>query len=420
MYALVDCNNFYASCERVFRPDLKHVPIAVLSNNDGCIIARSAEVKAIGLKMAKPVFQLWDVIHKNNIQIFSSNYALYGDLSSRVMNTLEDLAHHVEVYSIDEAFLDLREFKKNFDLNEFGHQIKNTVYQNVGLPVCVGIAPIKTLAKLTNHAAKKYKGTKGVVYLDDKERIKKLLNLVPVEDVWGVGRRIGKRLTDMGVYSALDLAEANPKLMRKCFSVNMEKTVLELNSVPCYQLEEAPATKQQIICSRSFSERVLDYQSMKESICTYTAKAMEKLRQEKQYAKVLTVSIRTSLLSKNDRQYSNSITGQLQIGSNDTRDFIELAMQLLPKIWRPGYRYAKAGVMLCDFYDSSNHQHDLFDITTQKVRNPELMRVMDELNKNSTATLFFAGEGLRKGWKMKQDYLSPAYTTRWKDIPVVK
>ncbi|BCE02635.1 translesion error-prone DNA polymerase V subunit UmuC [Marinicellulosiphila megalodicopiae] len=420
MFALVDCNNFYASCERLFRPDLKYTPIAVLSNNDGCIIARSAEVKALNINMAQPVFKLRHLIQKHGIVCFSSNYPLYADLSARVMQTLEELACEVEVYSIDEAFLNLNGFEKNSDITEFGLQIKHTVYKHVGLPVCVGIAPTKTLAKLANHAAKKYPATKSVVYLDSQKRIQKLLALVAVKDVWGVGRKISKKLNDIGIYTAKNLADSDPKLMRKIFSVNIEKTISELNGIVCFKLDEVPNTKQQIICSRSFSERVLDYQSMREAMCSYTVRAVEKLRQEKQSAKVISISLRTSALSKNDKQYANSITGKLQIASDDTRDFIELVSQLLPRIWRDGYRYAKAGVMICDFYGQVIHQEDLFEPTTQKTRHPNLMKVLDEINQTGIGKVSFAAEGLQKGWSMKQQMLSPAYTTRWSDLAWVR
>ena len=280
----------------------------------------------------------------------------------------------------------------------------------------MGIAPTKTLAKLANHGAKTYKATNGVVYLNNSVRIKNLLALVSVDKVWGIGRKISKKLNDIGIYSALDLANADPKHMRKLFSVNIEKTVSELNGIPCLALEEVPNTKQQIICSRSFSERVLDFQSMREAICSYTVRAIEKLRLEKQHAKVITISLRTSSLSIHDKQYANSITGKLQIPSDDTRDFTELASQLLTKIWRDGYRYAKAGVMISDFYDQVIHQKDLFETSIQKTRNPDLMKVLDHINQSGLGKVSFAAEGLQKGWTMRQELLSPAYTTRWTDL----
>src|SRR5690554_1200098 len=329
IFALVDCNNFYASCERLFRPDLAGKPVLVLSNNDGCVVARSAETKALGIKMGVPVFQIKDLIRQHNIQVFSSNYPLYADLSSRVMRTLETLAPRVEMYSIDEAFLDLTGIESVCGLEDFGRQVKSTVEQWTGISVCIGIAPTKTLAKLANHAAKKYPATGGVVDLTSRERQQKLLAITPVNDVWGVGSRLSKRLERINVKSALDLANCPTPTIRNLFSIVLERTVRELNGEPCLELEEVPATKQQIMCSRSFGSRITTLEQMSEAIAQYTARAAEKLRQENQQAKVLTVFVQTSQFKESERAYSNSVTGELVTPSSDTRELNALAMQLL-------------------------------------------------------------------------------------------
>ena len=420
VFALVDCNNFYASCEKLFRPDLKNVPLVVLSNNDGCVVARSKEAKALGIKMAVPVFQIQEQIQQHGIQLFSSNYALYADLSCRFMTILEGLAPRVEVYSIDEAFLDLSGLGSAVSLLEFGQNIKDTVAQWVGLGVCVGIAPTKTLAKLANHAAKKYPATGGVVDLTQPERQQRLLAITPVTDVWGVGRRLGNRLEIMGIKTALDLAKCAPATIRNSFSIVLERTVRELNGESCLELEELPPTKQQIMCSRSFGSRITTLGQMSEAIAQYTARAAEKLRQENQQAKMLTVFVQTSQFKESSKVYSNSTTGELVLPSDDTRDLNELAMQLLKRIWREGYSYNKGGVMLSDFYDQNTYQPGLFDDVTKRPNSTKLMAVVDEINQSGLGRVFLARQGMHSAWGMKRDHLSPAYTTRWTDLPTVR
>ncbi|WP_282960971.1 Y-family DNA polymerase [Vibrio alginolyticus] len=297
VFALVDCNNFYASCEKLFRPDLKDTPVVVLSNNDGCVVARSREAKLLGIKMGVPVFQIKAEMQRHGILAFSSNYALYADLSSRVMRTLEEMAPRVEVYSIDEAFLDLTGIESALSLVEFGQQVRERIGHWIGITVCVGIAPTKTLAKLANHAAKKYPATQGVVDLTNPDRQRRLLALVPVDDVWGVGRRLSKRLNALGITTALDLANASPRAIRDQFSVVLERTVRELNGDSCIELEEIPPAKKQIVCSRSFGVKVTHFELLREAVCEYATRATEKLRKEQQQAKVLTVFIRTGFVA---------------------------------------------------------------------------------------------------------------------------
>lgn len=420
VFALVDCNNFYASCEKLFRPDLKDTPVVVLSNNDGCVVARSREAKLLGIKMGVPVFQIKSEMQRHGILAFSSNYALYADLSSRVMRTLEEMAPRVEVYSIDEAFLDLTGIESAISLVEFGQQVRERIGHWIGITVCVGIAPTKTLAKLANHAAKKYPATQGVVDLTNPERQRRLLALVPVDDVWGVGRRLSKRLNALGITTALDLANASPRAIRDQFSVVLERTVRELNGESCIELEEIPPTKKQIVCSRSFGAKVTQFELLREAVCEYATRATEKLRKEQQQAKVMTVFIRTSPFKDNEPQYSNSASGELLIPSCDTRDFIELANHLLKRIWKDGFRYAKAGVMLSDFYDPGMFQPGLFDDVSTRANSQQLMSVLDTINQSGAGKVFFAGQGTKKDWSMKREHLSPAYTTRWDQLPRVK
>lgn len=417
MFALVDVNSFYASCETVFRPDLRGKPVLVLSNNDGCVIARSAEAKALAIPMGAPYFKLRDDIRRHRIHVFSSNYALYADMSSRVMTTLEQMAPCVEVYSIDEAFLDLTGVRNCMVLENFGREVRETIKRNTHLTVGVGIAQTKTLAKLANHAAKKWKQTGGVVDLSNIDRQRKLMALVPVEDVWGVGRRISKKLNAMGITTARDLAEQSTWIIRKHFNVVLERTVRELRGESCLALEEFAPTKQQIVCSRSFGSRITEYTDMRQAVCAFAERAAEKLRKERQYCRQIAVFIRTSPHADGEVFYGNQATGKLLTPSNDTRDIIRVAMDTLERIWVDGHRYMKAGVMLGDFYSQGVAQLSLFDEYRPQANSEALMRVVDGLNQSGKASLFFAGQGIQKSWSMKRDMLSPAYTTRVSDLP---
>lgn len=420
MFALVDVNSFYASCESVFRPDLRGKAVIVLSNNDGCVIARSAEVKKLNIPMGAPYFQLKDEIKKHNIHVFSSNYALYADMSNRVMSILESMAPSVEIYSIDEAFMDLSGIRNCRDLDEFGHEIRQRVKQEAHLTVGVGIAPTKTLAKLANYAAKKWTKTGGVLDLSNAERQRKLMSLVPVEEVWGVGRRISRKLNTMGIITAKDLSEQSTWIIRKHFNVVLERTVRELRGEPCLQLEEFAPVKQQIICSRSFGTRITEFIAMRQAVCAYAERAAEKLRGERQYCRQITVFIRTSPHAAGETFYGNQATGILLTPSNDTRDIIHVAMDMLEGIWRDGHRYMKAGVVLGDFFSQGVSQLNLFDEYSPHANSEALMRVVDGLNQSGKGKLWFAGQGIRKSWAMKRDMLSPAYTTRYSDLPVAK
>lgn len=420
MFALVDVNSFYTSCETVFRPDLQGKPVVVVSNNDGCIISRSAEAKELGIGMASPYFKLQDELKRQQVQVFSSNYALYADMSRRVMTILEEMAPRVEIYSIDEAFLDVTGVRSCIDLAVFGREIRKRLLRETGLTVGVGIAPTKTLAKLANYAAKKWPGTGGVVDLSNVDRQRKLLALVPVSDVWGVGRRISKKLNLMGIETALHLADCSNWVVRKHFNVVLERTSRELRGEPCLGLEEFSPTKQQIICSRSFGSRITEYGDMHQAICTYAERAAEKLRAEKQFCCYISVFIRTSPHAQGEVFYGNQSSGKLMIPSNDTRDIIRVATEALGRIWISGYRYMKAGVMLSDFFNQGVAQLNLFDDYQPRPNSAALMKVVDKLNRSGRGSVWFAGQGTNKSWTMKREMLSPCYTTRYSDLPIVK
>ncbi len=421
MFALCDVNSFYASCETVFRPDLKGRPVVVLSNNDGCVIARSPEAKPF-VKMGEPYFKQKDMFRRHGIIAFSSNYELYADMSNRVMTTLEELSPRCEIYSIDEAFCDLTGVRNCRDLTDFGREIRETVLRRTHLTVGVGIAQTKTLAKLANHAAKQWqRQTGGVVDLSNLERQRKLMALLPVDEVWGVGRRISKKLETMGIKTVLQLADTDIRFIRKHFNVVLERTVRELRGEPCLGLEEFAPVKQEIVCSRSFGGRITEYYEMRQAICSYASRAAEKLRGEHQYCRFISAFVKTSPFALNEPCYGNSATVKLLTPTQDSRDIITAATKCLDAIWRDGHRYQKAGVMLGDFYSQGVAQLNLFDDNAPRQNSEKLMEVLDHLNaKDGRGTLYFAGQGIQTAWQMKRQMLSPRYTTRFSDLPVVR
>ncbi|KAA6093781.1 translesion error-prone DNA polymerase V subunit UmuC [Pantoea sp. B_9] len=422
MFGLADVNSFYASCEALFRPDLRGRPVVVLSNNDGCVIARSAAAKKLGIKMAAPWFQIKNEGYPEKIHVFSSNYALYHSLSNRVMMALEEMTPKVEQYSIDEMFLDLTGIDGCEDFEHFGRRLRAHVLATTGLTVGVGMGPTKTLAKSAQWASKEWPQFRGVLALtpDNPKRTATLLDNQPVEEIWGVGRRIGRRLNLMGIENALQLSRAHPALIRKNFSVVLERTVRELNGESCIPLEEFAPAKQQIVCSRSFGERITTKVAMQEALCQYAARAAEKLRNERQFCRRISVFIRTSPHAQGEIFYGNSAGENLTLPTQDTRDVIEVAMRSLDRIWLEGRRYMKAGIMLDDFTPDGVSQLNLFDEDKPRANSAELMKVLDGINQSGLGSLWFAGQGVNTEWKMKREMLSPAWTTRWSDIPVAR
>jgi len=420
MFALVDVDSFYASCEMVFRPDLRGRPVVVLSNNDGCVIARNHEAKLLEIPMGAPYFKMKSQFERHQVAVFSSNYALYGDMSQRVMTLLEELSPAVYQYSIDEAFVNLSGIHRTEELEAFGRHVRSTLLQCTGLTVGVGIGPTKTLAKLANYAAKRWPKFEGVVDLSLQARQRKLLAKVAVGEIWGVGRRMAKKLNDMGITTALELAEMPASLIRKHFSVVMERTVRELRGESCLELEEYMPTKQQIISSRSFSQKVSEYGPMREAICSHAVRAAERLRAQHQYCRYVSVFLKTSPFAGNDVYYGNDAGTEIHIPTQDSRDIVAAAVKCLETIWREGHRYQKCGVMLGDFFSRGVAQLGLFDDYRPRANSEQLMEVLDFVNRREKGRLWFAGQGITRSWEMKRHRLSPAYTTRFSDLLRVK
>ena len=412
-FALIDCNSFYASCERVFRPDLQRVPIVVLSNNDGCVIARSADAKPF-VKMGEPFHKIRGELERNGILAFSSNYALYGDISERVMTVIESLVPALEVYSIDEAFADLEGIG---DRERLGRVIRSRVLQLTGIPTGVGIATSKTLAKLANAAAKKWqRQTGGVVDICDTVRRDKLLRVMPVDEVWGVGRRMNEHLTAMGIKTAWDLSQADAQTLRRKFSVVVEKTARELRGISCLNLEDAAPPKQEICSSRAFGQRLYEVEPIREAVASYATRACEKLRAQDSFCKRVRVGIRTGMFNPDEAKYSKGMVIELPYPSDDTRIVINAALQGLEVIFRPGYAYAKAEIMLMDLRQRGEFSGDLFS-DEQPETSDRVMGVMDDINARwGRGTLRPARVPLSPGWGMKRELKSPSYTTRWNDL----
>ncbi len=418
VFALVDCNNFYASCERVFNPMLEGKPLVVLSNNDGCVVARSNEAKALSIGMGVPEFQIRPVLRAHRVQVFSSNYTLYGDMSQRVMETLEQFSPDLEVYSIDEAFLSLVGFERR-NLTEYGRQIRRTVNQWTGIPVSVGIAETKTLAKIANRIAKRTPDTGGVSNLlacPDREAV---LGRVAVEDIWGIGPNSARLLKQHGIITALQLRHADDQWIRKHLGIVGLRLVYELRGRSCLDLEECPQPKQGITCSRAFGKPIATLSEMEEAVSSYVARAAEKLRGEGLAATVLTVFLMTNEF-KDEPQYRNSVTCSLAVGTDTTSELIRAALRGLHTIYRDGYRYKKAGVMCTALVPASQVQPDLFD-RQDRPRSKRLMAALDAVNDRwGSGTLEYAASGLTKAWKTQFHRRSPAYTTDWNALPLVQ
>jgi DNA polymerase V len=413
VYALVDCNTFYASCETIFRPDLIGKPILVLSNNDGCIISRNREAKALGIPELVPFHQVRKLVEKLQCTVFSSNYELYGDISARVMRILEEMALELEVYSIDEAFLRVRDS----DCKEQGQRIRQRLLREIGMPVCVGVAPTKTLAKLANRAAKKIPKLDGVCVLDTRERREWLLARSAPKDVWGIGARLDARLQALGIHTALQLVQADPKWLRRCFSVVLEKTIRELNGEACLDLVQEPEPKQQIISTRSFSHRVTALHELQQAISSYAARACERLRRQNGVTTRLWVYLESGNAQGGYLHRQTFVT--LPCPSDDTRLIAQYAAAALPSLYRAGLRYKKCGIGLLDLRTRTYLQQDFF-APQQTEQSRKLMAVLDSVNQRyGRASLQLAGAGLNPSWAMKREFMSPRYTTRWHDLPQV-
>lgn len=416
--ALIDGNNFFVSCERVFNPSLEGKPVVVLSNNDGCVVARSNEAKALGVRMGTPWFHMRDAAQKDEIIAFSSNYALYADMSNRMMSVLARFSPDLELYSIDECFLGLDGFS-HLDLIDYGQQIRRQVRQWVGIPVCIGIAETKTLAKLANHCAKKsLAGLGGVCDFNRMvpAQLSMLFATIPVSQVWGVGPRLMQQLAARNITTVEDLRTTDAKILRREFSVILERTIMELNGIACLSLEEDTPSKQRIQSSRSFGSYVHDLPQLMEAVASYIAIAGEKLRSQASLAGMVQVYIRTNP-HKDAPQYQCGLTIPLPEATDDTLRLTRAALWGLKRIYKSGFAYQKAGVALINLTDAKNRQKNLF---SQSKDNTRLMEVIDQINATwGQGTLRSAAEGIEKRWKMKREWMSPSYTTNWEHLPVV-
>jgi DNA polymerase V len=414
----VDCNNFYASCERVFQPAWENRPVGVLSNNDGCLVARSNELKAAGIAMGTPYFQAREQLTALNAVVVSSNYALYGDMSARVMDTLSQFTPEIEIYSIDEAWLDLSGFDPAI-LDGYAREIARVTRQHTGIPVSIGIGPTKVLAKVANRLCKKRQIPGQVFNLGQAQALEGVLAELPVQDIWGIGRQWSKALNASGIYTAWQLREADPVRMRKRYNVVMERLILELRGIPCLGFEDI-TPKKQIIASRSFGKRVTSLQPLQEAVAMHVTRAAEKLRAQGSVCRLLQVSIRSGKYNPQESFLGRSTQLQFPVATADTRTMIAAARRGVEQIYVEGVRYVKAGIMLLDLMPADAVQLGLFD-RADSDQSQHLMKTIDQVNRlYGKHTLFFAAEGTQKNWSMKRDRLTPAYTTRWDDIPVVK
>ncbi len=420
MFALIDCNSFYASCEKIFRPDLKDRPVVILSNNDGCVIARSSEAKKMGVSMTQPWYQVKDQYLSKGGVVFSSNYELYADISNRVMNVLSDLCPEIDIYSIDEAFLDLRSFKKNIDLVNFSYDCKRKIREWVGIPVSIGIAPTKTLAKLANKVAKDDPRFDGVVILSEPKIIRHFLRSMPVEKIWGIGKRLTARLENIGVKTAYDLTKIDSRLIGDNFNVVLERTVRELKGQSCITLHDFMEPKKQIMVSRSFGRSIRSKNLLSEAISFHASRAAEKLRYEKQKCRLITTFIRSNRFNTKVKQIYASRSLELIHPTDDTRIIIKSANRILEKIYANGYQYAKAGILLSDFTDSYGYQMSLFDKKRDEKSASKLMETIDYINLMEIAKVGFGNQGYRNTWKMKREVKSQRYTTKIDEIPMIK
>ena len=412
--ALVDCNSFYVSCERLFNPKIKNVPVVVLSNNDGCVISRSTEAKALGIKMGEPYFKVRELVKKNNVQIFSSNYSLYGDLSRRVMRVLRGFSDKIEIYSIDEAFIDVSHIKDEMT-EEYGKKIRERVFKWTGIPTSVGISCTKTLSKVANHSAKKNKA--GVIFL--KENIDETLKKFKISDVWGVGRQLSKLYIKNGIDNAYKLKNISNTWVKKSTNVLGAKTVMELRGIPCINLETEETKRKSCCVSRSFGKKVESLDKLKESITTHCLNAAEKIRTDRQTTRAVTVFIRTSPFDKNRKYYSNSITVELPIDTNNSLELVKKAIDGLNKIYKYGYFYQKAGIILSKLKNSSEKELNLLSPILEK-KSKTLMKAIDFTNaKYGRNAISIAQAGINNDWKMRREHSSKIDTASFDSLPKI-
>ena len=418
MYALVDCNNFYASCERVFRPDLNGQPVVVLSNNDGCVIARSNEAKALNIPMGAPAFKFEKIFEQNNVHVFSSNYALYGDMSNRVMNILRTFCPDMEVYSIDEAFLQLNGFD-NFDLKEYGDQLKERVTQWTGIPVSIGIAPTKALAKVANKIAKKFPGhSNGVHIISNDTSREKALKWLKIEDVWGIGRRHAKRLNKVNVRNAFQFTQLPDEWVNKHMTVVGLRLKRELEGKPTLSLEYA-SPKKAIATTRSFDRMYTKLEEVDERVATFTVSCAEKLRRQQSVCNLVMVFVHTNPFRKDLPGYTRNIVMKLPFPTNSSMEILKYTRAGLKRIFKKGYYYKKAGVMVMGITPEDERQLSVFE--AESAKHTKLLGIVDSLNRSiGTDKIKFGCQALDRTWKMKQEKLSPRYTTKLEEILTVK
>ena len=418
MFALVDCNNFYASCERVFDPRLEGRPIVVLSNNDGCVIARSNEAKALGIAMGEPAFKKEDVYAKHNVAVFSSNFALYGDMSQRVMRTLAQHSAAMEIYSIDEAFLDCSGLTAD-GLDRFGSQLRKTVKQWTGIPVSIGVAPTKTLAKVANHIAKRLPDNSGVCVLEKEETIEYCLKKLPVEKLWGVGRRYALFLRSWGINTAWDLRRMPEGWVKENMTVVGLRLQKELKGEPCIPMEHNPQKKKEICTSRSFGTMVTELDELKQAVSMYATRCAEKLRMQNSCTNLVEVFVHTNPFRPDLPQYKNVRLVRLPVASNSTLTIVQSALRGLESIYMKGYQYKKAGVIVSGLVPSNTIQYNVFH-STDEDRHMRLMTAMDKVNdREGRDVLRVAEQGFTRRWTLRQERLSPCYTTRWADFMTI-
>jgi DNA polymerase V len=419
IFALVDCNNFYVSCERVFRPALNGKPVVVLSNNDGCVIARSEEAKALGIPMGLPFFYTQEQFPDGSIEVYSSNYALYGDMSARVMTILKQFSPEVEIYSIDEAFLNLAGCGHG-DLTSYAQRIRQAVRQWTGIPIAIGIGATKTLAKLANLLSKRSSAADGVVDLTVSQEPDEVLQSVPVKDVWGIGRSYTRLLQNHGIYTARDLRDVDDRWIRRQMGVVGARIVWELRGVVCWPLKRHPPRKKSLMVSRSFGRPVRTLTDMREAVAAYTTRAAEKLRRHQLAAGMLTVFLMTNPFKEDEPQYTNDIKITLPVATSDTAELIAYALAGIEHLFQTGYRYKKAGVRFTDLVPEHQTQLHLFDARDRE-RAQKLMQTMDDINTQiGPGAIQYAVAGLQPRWQMQRSRMSPRYTTKWEELVVVR